>query len=272
MVNTFLSWLHQADPQPILFTIGRWQVHWYGLLLAVAIVAAWLIIRQLAKQRSFDVNKWDNMLFASLWGGLIGARLYHVILEWPYYWQQPIDIIKIWQGGIAIHGAWLGSVVVIGYYAWHYRWSLFSILDIMVLGVIIGQAIGRWGNWFNQELFGLPTNLPWGIYISPAYRLENFTNFDYFHPTFLYESLLNIVLAIILWQIYRHWRDNKGLVLSVYIVGYSIIRWSLEWLRIDRTPDLWSWRWPQWFSLLAILAVLLYWLIRVALPKIKKSV
>lgn len=267
------NWIQNLRPSPILIEWGIWQIHWYGLLIAIAIVIGIIVTTKLARARKIPTKAWDNILFYGLIGGLIGARLYHVILEWQYYYQNPVDIIKVWQGGLAIHGAILGGLLIVYLLCKRYKLFLWQVTDILIIGVLIGQIIGRWGNFFNQELFGLPTGLPWGIYIELLNRPAGYLASNYFHPTFLYESLANLILLIVILEIYKRRYQLSGLITGVYLIGYSVIRFFLEFIRIDRTPELWGLRWPQWASLIIILGVAVYWLhFRKGLPKLKKSV
>jgi len=268
-----IQWLHNFIPQPILLQWGWLTVYWYGLIVAVAIIVGVLVVSKMIKNQSWPIQSLDGILFWGLLGGLVGARLYHVILEWSYYRTDFLAIVKVWHGGLAIHGAWLGGLLVIYFIARHYKLSLFKLLDILVVGLVFGQAIGRWGNFFNQELFGLPTSLPWGIYIDLVNRPISYLLANYFHPTFLYESLLNLALFLILYLVYKKRKELIGLTTSVYLIGYSLIRFSLEFIRIDKTPEFWGLRWPQWFSLIIIGLVVLYWfLLRTTLSKSKKPV
>ena len=187
------QWLHSYIPQPILFQWGWLSVYWYGFIIAIAIVIGFLITIRFSKQRGFDDKLWYDMLFYSLISGLIGARLYHVILELPYYLSHPLQILQVWQGGLAIHGGIIGGALAIYYFARKNKWSFFKIADILVIVLILGQAMGRWGNYFNQEIFGTPTSLSWGIPIEMQNRPAQYLSSQYFHPTFLYESILNLI-------------------------------------------------------------------------------
>ena len=265
-------WLHNYIPQPILWQWGWLSVYWYGLIIAVAIAIGFIITTRLAQQRGYEIKLWYDMLFYGLIGGLIGARLYHVFLELPYYISRPLEIFQVWHGGLAIHGAIIGGGAAVYYFIRKYKWQFSQVLDILVLAMILGQALGRWGNYFNQELFGLPTDRAWGIFIEAINRPELFPGSHYFHPTFLYEFLLNIVLFILLLIVYKYKRHISGLTVSVYLVGYSLIRFCLEFLRIDRTPELWGWRWPQWASLIIIVIVGIYWFRQKGLQSLNKRV
>ncbi|MFH1667866.1 MAG: prolipoprotein diacylglyceryl transferase [Candidatus Komeilibacteria bacterium] len=266
------NFLHTYHPQPILFEIGWFRVHWYGLIMVIAILVGLWVVNRLAEQQKFAKAQWDKLIFYILLGGLLGARLYHVFVEWTYYQEHLLDIFKVWHGGLAIHGAIIFGAVVVYLFCRRQQWSLFLVLDIMSLGIIFGQAIGRWGNYFNQEIFGQPTDLPWGIFISEINRPLELMQTVYYHPTFLYESLLNLILFIVLYFSFNKLIRWPGLVFSGYLVGYSIIRFSLEFLRLDHTLIIAGVRWPQIFSIFIILVVMIAWLMHWVLPKLKKDV
>jgi phosphatidylglycerol---prolipoprotein diacylglyceryl transferase len=266
------NFLHTYNPQPVLFEIGWFRIHWYGLIVVIAILLGLWLITRLAQRQKFDKEQWDRLIFYTLIFGLIGARLYHVFLEWTYYQEHLLEIFKVWQGGMAIHGAIIFGGITVYLFCRKYNWPLFLILDIMALGLILGQAIGRWGNYFNQEIFGLPTNLPWGIFISEANRPMELMSQVYFHPTFLYESLLNLLLFILLYLGFTRLIRLPGMVFSSYLVGYSIIRFSLEYLRIDDTLLVYGVRWPQIFSIIVVFCVVIAWVLYLVLPKLKKDV
>jgi len=171
-------------------------------------------------------------------GAIPCARLYYVLFEWEQYAQRPEDIIAIWKGGIAIHGAILGGLVATIIFARIQKLSVWLLADLVVPSLILGQAIGRWGNFFNSEAFGSPTNLPWKLYIPPQQRPPGYINYQYFHPTFLYESLWNVLIFSILITLF--FRDLKrkphlkvGTLALIYLVGYSAGRIWIEGLRTD---------------------------------------
>ena len=166
--------------------------------------------------------------------GIIGARLYYCILNYSFYLRFPTEILAIRHGGISIHGAILGGIIGILLYAKRRNLPFFRLTDFSVIGLSIGQAIGRWGNFFNSEAFGLPTNLPWGLYIQPQYRPIPYTNYEYFHPAFLYESILDFVIFVILFlTIKKGWNKAEGLNTFIYLILYSVVRILVESVRID---------------------------------------
>jgi phosphatidylglycerol---prolipoprotein diacylglyceryl transferase len=162
------------------------------------------------------------------------ARIYYVLFEWHQYAANPGEILAIWHGGIAIHGAIVGGTVAALLFARLNRVSFWSLADVVAPSLALGQAIGRWGNFFNSEAFGDPTSLPWKLYIPPQQRPPQYWNQAYFHPTFLYESLWNLaVAALLLWWFRHQPAPKRGAVFCLYAVAYSLGRVWIEGLRTD---------------------------------------
>jgi len=217
------------SPGPTIFEAGPIAVRWYGLLIATAVLIGVTLSQYLAKQR--DVNP-ESLADLAIWlviSAIPCARLYYVLFEWDVYSQRPQDIIAIWQGGIAIHGAIIGGTIATIFFARLNRISFWQLLDLVVPSLILGQAIGRWGNFFNSEAFGKPTNLPWKLFVAERYRPIELFNSEYFHPTFLYESLWNIGIFVVLltlffWGLKNRVRLRTGTLAALYLIGYSYIR------------------------------------------------
>jgi len=249
-----LNFLHTYTPDPILLTIGPLTVRWYGLCIALGIVAALWIVTRIAQHYTISKDTIYQTAVPVIFWAIIGARLYYVLYAWEYYSTHLGDIIKIWEGGLAIHGALIGGILALFYIQKKYTLSALLYADILVVGVALGQAIGRWGNYFNQELFGTPTSLPLGIPIEAVHRPAAYLQYDYFHPTFLYESILNLCIVGILY--YLHRRRNKkagffageGRIALVYIILYSLVRFGMEFLRTDYSPLVFGLRWAQVLS------------------------
>ncbi|MEQ9236122.1 prolipoprotein diacylglyceryl transferase [Coleofasciculus sp. E2-BRE-01] len=227
-----------ASPGPILVKLGPLTIRWYGLLIASAVLIGVSLSQYLAKRRNVDPNAIADLAIWLVIGAIPCARLYYVLFEWEQYAQRPEDIIAIWKGGIAIHGAILGGLVATIIFARIQKLSVWLLADLVVPSLILGQAIGRWGNFFNSEAFGSPTNLPWKLYIPPQQRPPGYINYQYFHPTFLYESLWNLLIFAILITLF--FRDLKrkphlkvGTLALIYLVGYSAGRIWIEGLRTD---------------------------------------
>ena len=167
--------------------------------------------------------------------GLLSARLYYVILHLDYFIKNPFEIFAIWNGGISIQGAIIGGIIA-GYYILRTEnLNFFRHADLFTFGLITGQIIGRWGNFFNSEAFGLPTNLPWKLYIPYTLRPQEYKNYEFFHPTFLYESILNFILLTCLYLYLKKKGENRknGMIFCLYLIGYSIIRILVETIRTD---------------------------------------
>ena len=261
-----ITFLHNYLPQPILFKLGFIEVHWYGLLVVLGIIGALSAVLFLARKQNITSDEVINLGFYAIISGLLGARIYAVFLDLPYYLNNPWEIPAVWHGGLAIHGAIIGGGLAILIYAIKKKQSVWLWLDLAAPSLALAQAIGRFGNYFNQEVFGRPTSLPWGIPINPFNRPPGFEGFAYFHPTFLYESGLNllnfVLLAVLFFWInkgrleIRDWRSGDGMVFLAYLINYSVIRILMELLRIDQTPLVMGIRWPVVASVLILISSL----------------
>ncbi|MDD4601570.1 Prolipoprotein diacylglyceryl transferase [bioreactor metagenome] len=222
---------------PIAFFIGPLAVHWYGIILAFALLVG--ICVSLWQARLFGATRRTvlYLILCCIPTGFLTARLYFVLTHWTVYKNNPLEWFSIWHGGLAIHGAFLGVVAAILVYTYSKRLSFWRYADILTPGIAITQAIGQWGNFINQEAFGYPTNDVWGIYIDFASRPFGFQQYDFFQPTFLYESGLAFLIFLI--AIIRNVFNNKqrnfaeGSTFLLYIFIYSAGRFFIEDLRID---------------------------------------
>lgn len=226
-----------ASPGPILVEIGPLTIRWYGLLIASAVLIGVSLSQYLAKRRHINPDLLGDLAIWLVVGAIPAARLYYVLFEWQSYAQNPGRIIAIWEGGIAIHGAILGGIVAALIFARIKKISFWQLADLVAPSLILGQAIGRWGNFFNSEAFGGPTDLPWKLYIPPERRPPGLVEFEYFHPTFLYESLWDLaVFALLLTLFFRSLhglRLKVGTLFLVYLIAYSLGRFWIEGLRTD---------------------------------------
>lgn len=257
------NFLHTYNPQPILIQIGPFSIHWYGLTMALAALAGIVLAIRLAKWRKVRLTKseayWisaDTIYSLALWviiGGLLGARVYYFFYNFNYYRDHLGEFFAIWNGGLAIYGAMIGGAIAILLFSKMHKYNPWHLLDILAPSLLLGQIIGRIGNYFNQELFGSPTSLPWGIPINPLNRPAQFADYQYFHPTFLYEMLLNSVLLFILLLISRNKKLVDGMVIGSYLIGYGLIRVGMENLRTDFTPFIFGMRWQMLASIIVIL-------------------
>lgn len=227
-----------TSPGPILWRIGPITIRWYGLLIATAVLIGVSLSQYLAKRRNVNPDLLSDLSIWLVIGAIPAARLYYVLFQWPEYAQHPDRIIAIWQGGIAIHGAILGGLVAALIFAKLKQVSFWQLADLVAPSLILGQAIGRWGNFFNSEAFGDPTNLPWKLYIPPDRRPPELVNFEYFHPTFLYESLWDLmVFALLLTLFFRSLQGKPrlkiGTLFLTYLASYSLGRLWIEGFRTD---------------------------------------
>ncbi|MFP4008582.1 MAG: prolipoprotein diacylglyceryl transferase [Spirulinaceae cyanobacterium] len=226
------------SPGPIIFELGPLTIRWYGLLIAIAVLLGVTLSQYLAQKRQVNPELIGDFAIWMVIAAIPSARLYYVLFEWQQYAQNPQDIIAIWKGGIAIHGAILGGTIAALIFARLNRISFWQIADLVAPSLILGQAIGRWGNFFNSEAFGAPTDLPWKLYIPPANRPPELIQYEYFHPTFLYESLWNIMVFVLLmalffWGLRHRGRLKVGTLFLTYAIAYSSGRIWIEGLRTD---------------------------------------
>lgn len=227
------------SPGPMLIELGPLAIRWYGLLIALAVLLGLVISSRLARRRGFESGLISDLLPLLVLAAVVGARAYYVLFEWRQYRLNWLEALQIWRGGIAIHGALIGGVLaVIAFCRWR-RLSFWALMDVLVPSVALGQAIGRWGNFFNSEAFGLPTNLPWKLWIPAVSRPSGYLGQAWFHPTFLYESLwdLGLFLILIVLVLRRRadgdpWLPN-GAATCVYALVYSLGRFWIEALRLD---------------------------------------
>jgi phosphatidylglycerol---prolipoprotein diacylglyceryl transferase len=230
---------------PIPFTSQTFHIYFYGLLIMAGVIAAAFLGQAEAKRRGMNPELiWDALFWVVL-AGIIGARLWHIFSPPPsmveqgittkWYLTHPLDMLNIRNGGLGIPGAVIGGAIALWIYCRRKKVSFLTWADTIIPGVALAQAIGRWGNFFNQELYGQPTNLPWKIYIDPIHRVPGYENVDYFHPLFLYEflwNLLNMALLLIAARRFKDWL-KPGDLLYFYMIMYAIGRFSLEFLRLD---------------------------------------
>ncbi len=208
-------------------------IRFYSLTLALGILAGYLVARQRIIQQGQSKENFDATILLSLILGFLGARLFFVIGHWPAFSQNFSDVLKIWQGGLAFYGALLGGGLgLLIFYYWH-KFPVWKTLDALALGLPLAQAIGRFGNFFNQEAYGAPTRLPWRIYIDPAHRLVGFEDFSFYHPTFLYESLGLLLIFLFLCRLANKSHLAPGLIFATYAFLSGGLRFLVEFIRLD---------------------------------------
>ena len=239
------------SPASSSIQIGPLELRAYGVMIALGVLAAvWLAQRRFAAQGGDP----DLIARVAMWGvpaGLIGARLYHVITDWRFDegWAEPF---KIWEGGLGIPGGMAAGIFVGLWYARSQGASMGAVLDAVAPALPLAQAIGRLGNWFNQELFGRPSDLPWAVEIDVEHRPAEHLTEETFHPTFLYESLWNLGLVLFIIWIDRRRVIRPGSLIAVYVLGYGLGRLWIEALRIDFANEILGVRINIWISLIAM--------------------
>jgi prolipoprotein diacylglyceryl transferase len=244
-------------------SIGPIDLRAYGLLIALGVIAAvWLAGKRLEQRGLGTTEDVSSIAVWAVVAGIIGSRLYHVATEWSRFSDDLGAIPKLWEGGLGIPGGLIAGVVVGLWRARRRGIEAGVILTAVAPALPLAQAIGRWGNYFNQELFGRPTDLPWALEIDDAHNL-GYPAGTTFHPTFLYESLWNLGLVGVLIWIDRRFRLGPGRLFPLYVIGYGIGRFWIEALRIDPTEaaDVAGLRWNQWMALVAIVGGLLWFLL-----------
>ncbi len=231
-------------------SLGPLELRAYGLMIALGVIAAvWLAGRRFEQ---YGIGTRDDVAAIALWAvpaGVIGARLYHVVTDWELFRDDPLEALAIWRGGLGIWGG-IAAGVAVGVWAARRRglplgWAVTAATPALPLA----QAIGRWGNWWNQELFGRPTDLPWGLEIDPSRRPPQYAGAETFHPTFLYESLWNLGLCLALIWLGRTVVRRPGMLFAWYVAGYTFMRFFIEGLRVDPANELAGLRVNEWVSL-----------------------
>lgn len=231
-----------ASHSQILCTIFGVHIYFYGVILAIAITVGTFISDEIAtKYFNFKKETIIDLAPYLIIFGIIGARLYYCLLNYDFYLKFPTEILAIRHGGISIHGAILGGLIGLIIFAKRRKLPILKLCDVSAIGLALAQSIGRWGNFFNSEAFGTPTNLPWKLYIAPQYRPIPYTNDSYFHPTFLYESILDFILFLLLYFVVKNNKQRKdGNIALIYLIIYSAIRIFVEHFRIDSVRYIWG--------------------------------
>ena len=246
------------SPGAVAFHMGSLTIYWYGIIIAVAFLVGLFITLTIAKKDYPEDKTQEHIIDLStllLIGGIVFARLYYVIFDWNYYSHHLPESFMTWRGGLSIHGVIVGGILIIYFYTKRHKLFLLKYTDLFAYGMIFAQAIGRWGNFFNSEAFGSPTDLPWKLYIPLANRPQEYMNFEYFHPTFLYESLWNIVVFIILITVVRKFfKEKTGSITFSYLILYSLGRFVIEGLGIDNIYSVFGMHIAQFISIVIIAA------------------
>ena len=222
-------------PNPIAFNLLNIPIYKYGICMALAILFSMLVSNWLWNKHSPNKDMIFEYAPLIIIMGIIGARLYFCLLNYNFYIYNFFEIFNIRQGGLSIHGAILGGICSIAIIAKLKNQSFIKLIDSLTGGVFLGQAIGRFGNYFNSEAFGIPVKSQnWGLFIPKDFRPDEFRDFQYFHPTFLYESFLDLIgFFIIIYLYHKFGKQYHGLVFFSYLILYAIIRFFIEQIRLD---------------------------------------
>jgi len=248
---------------PIAFSLGPLEVRWYGILIVTGIILAFIVVQREMVKRGMHQDYLTDLLVWAVPISIISARIYYVVFTWDYYKDNPGQIIQIWEGGIAIHGALIGAFITTYVFAKRRGISFWKTVDIAVPGLLIGQIIGRWGNFMNQEAHGGPVSeqflnnniIP--DWIMNQMTIEGIT----YHPTFLYESLWNVVGLIIL-LLLRKVSIKRGEMFLFYLVWYSVGRFFIEGMRTDSLYVIGELRAAQLISIITIVVAVTVFIIR----------
>jgi phosphatidylglycerol:prolipoprotein diacylglycerol transferase len=239
---------------PLLFQIGPFQIRFYGLMYAIGILCGLYLIRQEVRRKHVQLPDDDiiNFVMLTVIGGILGARLYYVIFNWEFYGKNLAEIVKVWHGGLAIHGGIIGGTLMGWWFTQRHHLSFWKMADMTAPAIILGQAFGRFGNFMNGDAHGLPTSMPWGIVFPPTSIAGRQFPGTPLHPTMLYELLINVGIFLLLWKIRtRRWKD--GFLFCMYLILYSVGRFIVSFFRAD---DLMfgPFRMPHLISILIIAA------------------
>lgn len=257
---------------PILIDLGFIQIRWYSVLILAAFIIGYLLVINRCKKKGISTTQISDMCFYLIIVCILGARIYYCLFSLDYYSKNILDIFKIWEGGLAIHGGIIAGIIFIYFYTKKKQIDLLELLDIFAPALVLGQAIGRWGNFFNGEAFGPETTLSTlkNLHI-PDFIIDGmYIDHAYHHPTFFYESLGCLIIFIIIMCIRNNKNIKDGQITSIYLIGYGIIRYFIESLRQDSLM-LFNLKVAQIVSIIMIV-IGLYLLIRpYVLKRLKKN-
>jgi phosphatidylglycerol---prolipoprotein diacylglyceryl transferase len=252
---------------PVLIAIGPISIRFYGLMYVLGIIAAIFLIRSEVRRKGLPLTDDDqtNLLLVTVFAGIVGARIYYVIFNWPFYSQSWWEIPAVWRGGLAIHGGVAGGFCAVLWFARRQQIPLLRLTDVLAPPLILGQAFGRFGNFMNGDAHGVPTTLPWGLVFAPQTPAgSEFPNIP-LHPTMLYEMALNLSIFVYLWRTRKH-PAKDGYTTMRYLLLYSLGRFSVEFLRAD-SLRFGPFRTAQLVSLVLIaFSATLIWVWRLWLP------
>jgi prolipoprotein diacylglyceryl transferase len=256
------------SPSFNVFHIGPLAIHIYGIIMGIAVATAFVVVTSRYEKLGGDRKVAESASFWCIVLGFIGARTAYVLPRLGDYSHDWLGVFRIWEGGIALYGGLLFGTAAALFVVHRRRGNLLMFADSAAVALPAAQAIGRWGNYFNQELFGTPTSLPWGLEIDPENRPAAYPDAETFHPTFLYEMLWNIGLIVLLLWLERRFKLRRGTSIVVYMISYSVGRFLLELIRTDSPYRFWGLSRNGWVSIAVFTAGwgLLWWIYHRRLP------
>lgn len=220
------------SPSEIAFTILGFPIYYYGIILAFAIFVGVCTADFLCKKYYYKTSYIFDFTPYMIILGILGARLYYCAVNYSYYIAHPLEVLYIRQGGLSIHGMIIIGILSLWGFSKIYKISFLKLADVFLCASALAQSIGRWGNFFNSEAFGTPTDLPWKLFIPVSHRPIEYFGFEYFHPTFLYESILDFCIFLVLLGMFKR-KFNSGMIACFYLILYSVVRIFVEYFRID---------------------------------------
>jgi prolipoprotein diacylglyceryl transferase len=248
--------LFGSIPSPSSGNVG--PLHMYGLILAVGVLVAVSIAEHRWRRRGYPRDGiYDIAFWVVIWG-VIGARLYHVVSDYQLFEHDLLRSVQIWRGGLSIWGAVLGGAIAVVVTTRRRHMDTLAVMDCMAPGIVLAQAIGRWGNYFNQELFGRPSTLPWALEIAPGHRPLGYLQYTTFQPTFLYESLYCLAVFGVLLLVERRAQLKRGQTFALYLALYTFARFWFENMRIDTAHHIGPLRLNAWVSIVVFASAVVW--------------
>lgn len=255
-----------SSPGAVAFKIVSFPVYYYGICVAVAALLGFSVSYLVAKSdcKDFDTDMLFDVVSVVIFGGIIFARLYYCLLNFGYYSSHLIEILNFRQGGLAIHGGLIGGFLCGAVYCKFKNYPILKLADIISYGLVVSQTVGRWGNFFNSEAYGLPAKHFISVFIPENARVAGYEFYKYFHPTFLYESILNLFIFFILFFVIRKLKCRfDGLIFASYLILYSVVRFFIEGLRLDSIVNVGALHVPQVVSVAIIIGAVVFILLKI---------
>lgn len=238
-------------------------IYWYGVIIGVGVLLGYLLATREAVKRGMPKDTFADLLFFAIPISIICARIYYVTFRWEHYANNPVKVFFIWEGGIAIHGALIGGVLTAYFFAKKRKLAFWQLLDVAAPSILLGQAIGRWGNFMNQEVYGKPVTREFleSLYLPDFIINQMFINGTYYHPTFLYESLWSLV-GVVLLLFLRRANLRQGEIFFTYVIWYSVGRFFIEGIRVDYLLIGGMFKTAQVISIILIIGSVFFWILR----------